>query len=331
MAHYRSQNKPDVQRVRVKIVRPLPVPKSRSTITPPQRPRIQSTQKPKRAGFQRNRAEPVSRVHAPYAPKTEKILSHQKASVKYFRPTKLIKKKTESRLHASHSKSLEAYRAPIMALHGSGHGKILVMVACGPSVLEVQLEKLKGVPNVDIMCINKPDKRVWPTKFWAFCDQSQYERNKDYWNNYGGIVVNASSVRVRHDKQVLIKNLPAKGFSRDIAKGYHIGRSSTYANLQVAMWMGYDKVYVFGLDMCAVGGKMHHYGKNPDVTDEQRLDRFKRESENYLNAAREILTPAEREKIVLCSNYNPWEFTSFFPKLDHLKAVDEIIAAAKIQ
>ncbi|MEM3000642.1 MAG: hypothetical protein QXP41_00420 [Candidatus Nitrosocaldus sp.] len=248
-----------------------------------------------------------------------------KTAVRYLHTPKLVDKSIASKLNGRHTASLEPYRDRIIALRDSGRGRILVMVACGPSILEAQIERLNGHKNIDIMCINKPDKRVWPSKYWAFCDQSQYNRNKDLWDSYNGTIINASSVRARHNNQILIKNLPARGFSRDLVKGYYIGRSSTYANLQVAMWMNYDKIYIFGLDMCAVDGKLHYYGKNPDVTDEQRIERFSREADNYMFAAKEVLTPDERNRIILCSSYNKFPFTEMFPRLHQKDAVDVIL------
>jgi hypothetical protein len=234
----------------------------------------------------------------------------------------------ENRQSASrrHGQLLEQYRDAITKLKDIGRGKALIMVACGPSISEAPLEQLRGHNKIDIMCINKPDPRVWPSTYWGFCDQSQYARNKDIWNSYNGTVVNASSVRVRRPKQVLIRSLSAKGFSKDLVKGYYIGRSSTYANLQVAVWMGYDKIYIFGLDMGSVGGKLHYYGKNPDVSDENRLKRFSREAESYDHAAK-TLNAVDRQRIVICSSYNKYKFVDSFSRLHQADAVNIILEA----
>lgn len=215
-----------------------------------------------------------------------------------------------------------------MRLKNIGIGRMLVILANGPSVNEIPVENLNGIDHVDIMCINKPNQKVWPSKFWSFCDQSQYQRNTGVWEAYAGTIITATAVRARHRRQTLIKNLNGTNFSRDLTKGYYIGRSSTYAGLQVAMWMNYDKVFIFGCDMAAVNGKLHFYGQNPDVRDDQRIERFKQEGESFMWAANN-LTEAERERFVFCSNYNKFKFMDYFPKLDHLTAIDTIIGMAK--
>lgn len=224
--------------------------------------------------------------------------------------------------------NLEQYIQAIMRLKDIGLGRILIILANGPSINEVPVEKLNNVGNIDIMCINKPNQKVWPSKYWSFCDQSQYTRNENIWDMYSGTIITATAVRARHKRQVLIKNVSGTGFSRDLTKGYYIGRSSTYAGMQIALWMNYDKVYIFGCDMAAVNGQLHFYGQNPDVNNEHRVERFKQEGESFLWAGQN-LTAEERQKFVFCSNYNKFKFLEYFQKLDHLTAVDSILELAR--
>lgn len=215
----------------------------------------------------------------------------------------------------------------IVQLKNIGVGRILIIVAAGPSVLEIDLKPLVGHHLIDFMCINKPFAPVWPTKFWGFCDHTQYRANKTTWDEYNGIILNSPNVRVHKPNQIMIRTKSGRGFSRDIVHGYHIGRSSTYANLQVAYYMAYKKVYIFGMDMAEVNGKLHHYGQNPDVPNEIRKSRFSKEAEHFMHGAN-ILTPEERQRFVICSSYNNWEFTKYFEKLDHKEAVSKILGYA---
>jgi hypothetical protein len=213
----------------------------------------------------------------------------------------------------------------IMKLKDIGKGRILIIIAAGPSVLEVDFTPLLKIPTIDFMCINKPYKPVWPSKFWAFADQTQYTRNKETWDSYQGIIINSPNVTARKPNQVLITSRSGQGFSLDVAQGYFIGRSSTYANMQVAYYMNYQSIYIFGTDMGEVGGKLHHYGVNVDVAPELRKQRFKFEAEHYLYAGKNL--PEDiRNKFIFCSSYNNWEFTKYFPKLDHKIAVEIIIS-----
>jgi hypothetical protein len=209
-------------------------------------------------------------------------------------------------------------------LKNIGKGRILIMIAAGPSVIEVNFDKIKDNPLIDFMCVNQPHKAVWPSKFWAFCDHTQYRRNTDVWNKYNGIIINSTNVRARKENQIVLRNKPGKGFAKDVVGGYHIGRSSTYANMQVAYYMNYDKVYVFGVDMCSINGRMHYYGQNPDVSNDAREKRFAAEAEHYWFASQH-LSGSERQRFVFCSSYLKWPFVKHFPQLDHSAAVDTIL------
>lgn len=254
---------------------------------------------------------------------SKKIERADKAPIRSRNSRNGYKTRSKSSVEATkHETLLQQYHSKINSIKNSGSGKLLAIVACGPSVNEIELDKILNNDKIDIMCINRPDKRLWPTKYWLFCDQTQYARSKDLWESYGGTIINASSIRVRHKNQILIKGLTGKGFSFDMQKGFYIGRSSTYAAMQVALWMNYDKILLFGLDMCAVDGKLHHYGKNLDVTDEVRIQRFDREAENFDNAM-DILGEHSKRFIML-SNYNKYEFANKMDRQDHTKIGDII-------
>jgi|TARA_R110000751_G_scaffold23969_2_gene65737 hypothetical protein len=221
-------------------------------------------------------------------------------------------------------------RNKIVEIRGIGINRILVIIGNGPSITEVALEELIGIDNVDIMSINKPDLRIWPTTYWTFCDSSQYMRHEDLWNEYEGIIVNSTAIRHNKPNSFQIKNIPGKGFSRDLTQGFHIGRSTVFASMQVAMWAGYQHTYVFGCDMDPAGlnGQLHFYGTNPDVNPDIRKIRFKNEAEYYDYAAT-ILTDEEKSKFTFCSDYNSWDFVDQFNVIGHKNAVAVIIDRAQ--
>ncbi len=245
-----------------------------------------------------------------------------------IRSGRLQQRKVERRgrsIRPAHNESIvRAHVNKVRELRNVGSGRILAMIACGPSINEIPLDQLKGHPRIDIMSINKPDKRLWPTTYWAFCDMSQYTRNKELWDTYDGVVINSSAVKVGHRRQVLIRTRSGQGFSKDLANGFYVGRSTTYANLQTAIWMGYERIYLFGCDMGAVNGQMHFYGKNPDVDDKNREQRFAREAEHYHHAAA-TLPESDRKRIFFCSSYNQWPFVRAFNHRDHKNVIPEIL------
>jgi hypothetical protein len=225
--------------------------------------------------------------------------------------------------------NISAQIKSIEALKGIGSNRVLVMIAAGPSVLEVDLSPIVGHSLIDFMCINKPYEPVWPSRFWAFCDNTQQKRNTGYWDKFKGIIINSPNVRARRSNQIIVRSRPGQGFCKDVTKGYHIGRSSTYANLQVALYMDYERIYIFGIDMCSIkkdGGEemLHHYGQNNDVSPENRKSRFPQEAKHYLWAGQNMVEE-DRKKIFFCSSYNPWPFLKYFNHLDHLKAVEHAL------
>lgn len=219
----------------------------------------------------------------------------------------------------------------INAVRGIGKGKILAMFAPGPSILEAQIDEIKNLKNVDTMTINKPDLRFWPTKYWMFCDRTQYVRNKNFFESYDGTIFNTMGINAKHKNQYRIRSISGKGFSADLSKGLYIGRSTTYSAMQVAAWMDYDYVFIFGIDMCKVtlernGEKitaLHSYGVNPDVPESTRLKRFKREAESYDNASK-IINESLRKRYYFCSEYNPWPFVDKFNRLNQKEAINYI-------
>lgn len=223
-------------------------------------------------------------------------------------------------INRSNSKS---YVDPkINSIKNVGVGRILVMIACGPSVNEVDF-KFVNSSSIDVMVINKPYEPVWPPKYWAFCDDSQRNRNLDKFRSYKGIIINSNGVR-ENTGQIVIKMKHGCSFSHNLNDGYVVGRSSVYANMQVAQWMNYDKIFIFGVDMTDVGGKLHHYGVNPDVKPDIRKSRFANEA-TYYDKMAEDLPESIKKKYYFCSSYNPFGFVNKFNKLDHKTAGEFII------
>jgi len=222
--------------------------------------------------------------------------------------------------------NFDSQLSKINTLKGMGKGKILAMFAPGPSILEAEIEKLKGIDKIDTISINKPDMRVWETSYWMFCDRTQHTRNKSLFDSYNGTLINAESIKSEKIKQIRIKSIHGNGFSFDLTRGFYIGRSTTYSAMQVAAWMEYDKIFIFGCDMCRVGGKLHSYGVNPDVPEKIRESRFEKEAEFYMSASK-IMSEDLRKKFYFCSSYNPWPFIDRYNRLNQKEAVDFILNA----
>lgn len=219
----------------------------------------------------------------------------------------------------------EESKKKIYALQNVGQGRKLVIIGNGPSINTIDLSLIKSLPNVDVMSINKPDMRVWPTKYWAFADGSQYRSNQQLWEDYDGIIINSTSISQQKEKSLQVKNVGAMSFARNIPEGLCIGRSTVYAMMQMALWMNYDQIIIFGVDMnpSGINGQLHFYGQNKHVDDEERRRRFKEEAKYYDHAA-EVLPEDIRKRFYFCSEHNPWQFPDKFNRLsasDGLKMI----------
>jgi len=263
------------------------------------------------------------------------IVSHKSIKPKIGKRTRQIAS-TKQRLKASINtkkgvvkNSLNGGSDPrINDLRNSCAGKLLVIIGNGPSHKEAPLYKLKDLDNVEMMCVNRPDERIWPPDYWTFCDNSQYKRHLNLWERFAGTIFNTKSVKAEKTSSIKLVTKAGRGFSNNLNKGVHVGRSTVYTSMQIATWLGHDKVYIFGCDMAAVKGKLYPWGSNPDVDDQTRINRFKNESEYYSWAA-ENMPQRIIDKFVFCSAYNTWPFTKKFKTIDHMQAVKNIIKLSK--
>lgn len=246
--------------------------------------------------------------------------------------TSLVPKKRDPLVRYRNRDVSPESKAKVAKLKDYGVGRILVVIGNGPSIAEIQdLTNLSGQPRIDIMSINKPVAALWPTTFWLFCDRSQHARHSQLWEEYDGIIINSGAVDRQKQNSMQIRNLGGHGFSYDMLDGFHIGRSSVYAAMQVALWMNYDHIYIFGVDMRAIeveGRTLTHFysgqGENPDVSPKNRVSRFDQEATHYDYAARH-LSDLNKSRFTFCSSHLKYNFVNNFGRLDHKDAVSQIL------
>jgi len=215
----------------------------------------------------------------------------------------------------------------VKSLRGTAQGQYLVILGNGPSLREVDTHILAQYATIRLCTINMPDQRCWPTPYWAFYDRSQFHRHKELYHTFTGTIFNSTGIKEPNPNSIKFKHIPGLGYSRDITRGVYVGMSSVFATLQIAMFMGFSKIYVVGCDMSESvdPGQTHFYGVNPDVLPEERVKRFKKEA-NWYDRMVEALSPEEKQKIVFCSKgVNKWPFTSHFTTMRPDEAVEYII------
>jgi hypothetical protein len=222
----------------------------------------------------------------------------------------------------------------LAAMLGRGCGKIAIIVATGPSRDEADLPRLRSAlgERADWFSITQPDMRLWPTEFWVFSDDNVLSFKKretstrELWNQYKGTIVNPADVLSHKEGRVIIYRPRGGPFSRDLLRcGARVGRTTTHLCMQFVLWSGYEKAYLFGVDMDRDGcGKLYSWGSNPAVGDDARMARFDIEDAN-LSQSVATMTEAERSKFTFCSSRLKRKFSESFERLDHVAAVDEII------
>jgi hypothetical protein len=311
-----------VSRLKPQLVRKrtvIQLPKTVKVVIQPSKAKVASLQQVKQVQQVQIRSDRARIRTQPQPPRPPANAAVSQKSVR-----KALRRKTQVK-YISASVTRESI-SRVNAMRRVGTGKVLLIIGNGPSISEVELQRLRGVAGIDTLSVNKPDERLWPTTHWCFFDGSQMRRHEELWTNYNGNIFNSTAIKKQKASSMQIKNLHGRGFSRDLSKGIHIGRSSVFAAMQIGLWMDYNQIYIFGCDMNPEGlnGKLHFYGDNPDVEPGIRKKRFEEEANHYSHAAT-ILSQGERDKFTFCTEYNPWSFVKEFQQMSHKDAVDNIL------
>lgn len=214
----------------------------------------------------------------------------------------------------------------IKSLKNVGVGQYFAVLGNGPSLLKIDTSVLKSIPKLNLCTINVPDKRCWPTPYWAFFDRSQYHRHKELYKTYSGTIFNSTAIREENPHSVKFKHSPGLGFSLDLLKGLYVGMSSVYAVIQIATYMNFEKIFVLGCDMNnqVDSNQTHFYGVNQDVKPDIRKMRFEKEA-NWYNHMANNVSDDIKSKVVFCSKgVNPWPFMDNFQSVAPDEAVNFI-------
>ena len=216
----------------------------------------------------------------------------------------------------------------ITQLNGMGEGKDLAILANGPSLNEAPIEELMDKPKIDLLTVNIPDERAWPTKFWMMTDMNIYYRCQNYFKEFKGfLLANHIEKRSAPKNMIRLRIHRQRGFSRDLLWGVHQGVSTTYMAIQAALAMGFNRIFIFGLDMSEdkKTGEMYHYGENPFIKKDNRLERFDMDAEYWGRAVEEEMTEEEIERIYICSELNPYGFAEVIGKVSPKEGVEILL------
>jgi Tfp pilus assembly protein FimT len=127
----------------------------------------------------------------------------QQAAIAKITPTKRKTSRKTQIKYIKHQPNPESI-AKIQNIQNTAFNRTLVIVGNGPSISEIPLEKIKDTQNIDVLSINTPDHRIWPTSHWAFFDVSQLRRHESLWNNYDGYIFNSTAIKRQKQKKNMI-------------------------------------------------------------------------------------------------------------------------------
>lgn len=195
----------------------------------------------------------------------------------------------------------------IRDMKGKYKGKRCFITCTGPSLTIDDLEKLQGeyVFGMNSICLIH-DKTDWKPDFYGIQDTKVYERVKDsLLNTDNGIVFAPYLYKKRyhtpnnwvyfhicgsyHLYEMFYKHQYFAKFSADCYNTVYDGYSITYSILQLAIYMGFDELYLIGADCSYLGKKQHfieHGHSNPsfEALATQRLLASYKEAKEYANA-----------------------------------------------
>lgn len=149
------------------------------------------------------------------------------------------------------------------------YGKSCLIVANGPSTKVEDLQRVYGVRTFGVNRIyNIEDK--WVPDYYVCVDRTMFMDDKAY--KYSAKTKFFSEMSERYDSEYERKgNIntlhcaissfsdPDIPFSEDIAKRVYSGNTVVYVCIQVAAYMGFKEIYLYGTDCYYQKGKCNHF------------------------------------------------------------------------
>jgi hypothetical protein len=134
-------------------------------------------------------------------------------------------------------------------------GRRLFILASGPSLNEVDLSPLS---RRIVMGLNRSVLLFPETNYHCTMDQRLFEQYADELKKTRFLFTLEG-----RPWGVPIRLLGSEGFSWDLEEGVYSGYTISYVALQIAVYMGFNEIFYFGLDLSHdKGGNTHFFGKD---------------------------------------------------------------------
>lgn len=231
------------------------------------------------------------------------------------------------------------------------HGGPVAIVAPGPSI-KGQLEQLKNLPAERVIAVNTGIEAVPHAEYTVsgdrevagelavktnvlfvidgaspkapkkdlvvFKGRGPWELDYGHWNtSYGWRPKRFKPAEAHHGEL-------RWGFSlHDIdTEGLYTGRTSTYLAITMALWMGFDEIYLFGVDLGYKGKDTHFYGTKA-VYDKWNPEGWFQLTKDAL----ESLAPHLYDLKVTMFNCSPDSRLKLYPYMDYETACSRICSS----
>lgn len=143
-------------------------------------------------------------------------------------------------------------------------GKKVFILSSGPSLDDLDLSLLK---NKIVMGLNR-STLVYPLSYYhCVFDYRLFDLYHDDYKNVRQLFT--------LDDRPLglpLKLLGGEGFSHNLEEGIYSGYTISYFALQVAVYMGFKKIFFLGLDLKHVGPKTHFFGQDPQTLEHEKTE-----------------------------------------------------------
>ncbi len=186
-------------------------------------------------------------------------------------------------------------------------GKNIFILASGPSLAQQDLSLLK---NKMVMGLNR-SILIYPGPYYhcAF-DQRLFDQ-------YGEEFKKVRQIFTLEGRPMghPLKLLGGDGFSWDLEEGIFSGYTISYFALQVAVYMGFKKIFFMGLDLKHEGAQTHFFGQDIQTINHEKTE-FPRMLKMLSHAAKVL-----KNSNVKVYNCSPITTLETFKKMDYLEAV----------
>jgi len=179
------------------------------------------------------------------------------------------KKKRKQRLRNPKNVGPPAINHPLPVpkdIKAEEFNKECFIIGGGPSLCDFNWSNLDGKFNI---AINRAYEVLPNAQIVYFTDDDYYQRHKVAMLEHSGKKYRGRLARrpVIKEPEVLELQLQQRawGWSDTFGELYH-GSNSTYACIQVAAQLGFNKIYLLGIDMKHQGKYIKQKGKNKGVT-----------------------------------------------------------------